>query len=190
MAIEIVDLPIENGDYGGSFHSFLYVYQTGYPMGPFTSYWFHSIQNGARANQIVWRSGRQGLEAWNRRSPSPQLFWTWKKSMTHNQWVRQSHQLTDLGMSENGVQTPNEIAIFRRDNDQQNHWVQWGTQHFQTNPSHQLSAGQLSQDPDVRRDPGIDWRIVRRCRTSAAGRYKWSNCPKSKKNEKWWIIMG
>ena len=23
--------------------------------------------------------------------------------------------------------TPNEIAIFRRDNDQQNHWVQWGT---------------------------------------------------------------
>ena len=29
------------------------------------------------------------------------------------------------------VYTPNEIAIFRRDNDQQNHWVQWGTQHFQ-----------------------------------------------------------
>ena len=27
---------------------------------------------------------------------------------------------------------PNEIAIFHRDNDQQNHWVQWGTQHFQT----------------------------------------------------------
>ena len=23
--------------------------------------------------------------------------------------------------------TPNEIAIFHRDNDQQNHWVQWGT---------------------------------------------------------------
>ena len=22
---------------------------------------------------------------------------------------------------------PNEIAIFHRDNDQQNHWVQWGT---------------------------------------------------------------
>ena len=39
-----------------------------------------------------------------------------------------------LGVSENGVQTPNEIAIFRRDNDQQNHWVQWGTNHFQTNP--------------------------------------------------------
>ena len=30
--------------------------------------------------------------------------------------------------------TPNEIAIFHRDNDQQNHWVQWGTRHFQTNP--------------------------------------------------------
>ena len=28
---------------------------------------------------------------------------------------------------------PNEIAIFRRDHDQQNHWVQWGTNHFQTN---------------------------------------------------------
>ena len=32
---------------------------------------------------------------------------------------------------------PNEIAIFHRDNDQQNiinHWVQWATQHFQTHP--------------------------------------------------------
>ena len=29
---------------------------------------------------------------------------------------------------------PNEIAIFHRDNDQQNHWVQWGTRHFQTHP--------------------------------------------------------
>ena len=28
---------------------------------------------------------------------------------------------------------PNEIAIYR-DNDQQNHWVKRGTQHFQTNP--------------------------------------------------------
>ena len=34
--------------------------------------------------------------------------------------------------------TPNEIAIFHRDNDQQNHWVQWGTQHFQTNPKMDL----------------------------------------------------
>ena len=30
--------------------------------------------------------------------------------------------------------TPNEIAIFHRDNDQQNHWVKRGTLHFQTNP--------------------------------------------------------
>ena len=30
--------------------------------------------------------------------------------------------------------TPNEIAIFCRDNDQQHHWVFRGTQHFQTNP--------------------------------------------------------
>ena len=26
------------------------------------------------------------------------------------------------------------IAIFRRDNDQQNHWVQWGLAYFQTHP--------------------------------------------------------
>ena len=32
------------------------------------------------------------------------------------------------------VNIPNEIAIFHRDNDQQNHWVQWGAQHFQTHP--------------------------------------------------------
>ena len=32
------------------------------------------------------------------------------------------------------VNIPNEIAIFHRDNDQQNHWVQWGTRHFQTHP--------------------------------------------------------
>ena len=37
-------------------------------------------------------------------------------------------------MSGNGVQTPNEIAIKKRDNDHENHWIQWGTQHFQTNP--------------------------------------------------------
>ena len=29
---------------------------------------------------------------------------------------------------------PNEIAIQKRDNDQQNHWVHWGTLHFQTHP--------------------------------------------------------
>ena len=40
-----------------------------------------------------------------------------------------------MGLSENRVNLPNEIAIFHRDNDQQNHWVQWGTQHFQTNPN-------------------------------------------------------
>ena len=39
-------------------------------------------------------------------------------------------------MVENGfvwkcrVNIPNEIAIFHRDNDQQNHWVQWGTNHI------------------------------------------------------------
>ena len=29
---------------------------------------------------------------------------------------------------------PNEIAIFHRDNDQQNHWVPWGLAYFQTHP--------------------------------------------------------
>ena len=33
----------------------------------------------------------------------------------------------DMGLSENVGYIPNEIAIFHRDNDQQNHWVQWGT---------------------------------------------------------------
>ena len=42
---------------------------------------------------------------------------------------------TEMGLSENVGYIPNEIAIFHRDNDQQNHWVQWGTQHFQTNPN-------------------------------------------------------
>ena len=33
------------------------------------------------------------------------------------------------------VNIPNEIAIFHRDNDQQNQWVQWGLAYFQTHPS-------------------------------------------------------
>ena len=41
---------------------------------------------------------------------------------------------SDMGLSENVGYIPNEIAIFHRDNDQQNHWVKRGTQHFQTNP--------------------------------------------------------
>ena len=35
---------------------------------------------------------------------------------------------------ENVGYIPKEIAIFHRDNDEQNHWVQWGTNHFQTRP--------------------------------------------------------
>ena len=37
-------------------------------------------------------------------------------------------------VTENVGYIPNEIAIFHRDNDHENHWVQWGTQHFQTHP--------------------------------------------------------
>ena len=32
-----------------------------------------------------------------------------------------------MGLSENRVNIPKEIAIKNRDNDQQNHWVDWGT---------------------------------------------------------------
>ena len=39
--------------------------------------------------------------------------------------------LDNLGLSENVGYIPNEIAIFHRDNDQQNHWVNRGTNHFQ-----------------------------------------------------------
>ena len=45
--------------------------------------------------------------------------WTWKWGILYSQW---------------------NIAIFHRDNDQQNHWVQWGTQHFQTNPIQNTSC--------------------------------------------------
>ena len=37
-----------------------------------------------------------------------------------------------MGLSENVGYIPNEIAISKRDNDQQNHWVQWGLAYFQT----------------------------------------------------------
>ena len=43
--------------------------------------------------------------------------------------------------------TPNEIAIFHRDNDQQNHWVKRGTQHFQTHPYIQLVNGSYAHFP-------------------------------------------
>ena len=39
-----------------------------------------------------------------------------------------------MGLSENVGYIPNEIAIFHRDNDQQNHWVHRGLAYFQTHP--------------------------------------------------------
>ena len=41
--------------------------------------------------------------------------------------VRNHWKCQDLGLSENVGYIPNEIAIFHRDNDQQNHWVKRGT---------------------------------------------------------------
>ena len=48
-----------------------------------------------------------------------------------------------LGLSENVGYIPNEIAIFHRDNDHENHWVQWGTNHFQTHPIRPFWAPQF-----------------------------------------------
>ena len=53
-----------------------------------------------------------------------------KVSTTATENIHSHH----MGLSENVGYIPNEIAIFHRDNDQQNHWVQWGTNHFQTHP--------------------------------------------------------
>ena len=47
---------------------------------------------------------------------------------------------------------PNEIAIEKRDNDDENHWVQWGTQHFQTHPdilSHLAVGGPVTSSVTI-----------------------------------------
>ena len=55
--------------------------------------------------------------------------------------MRTASRIEDLGVElSNWVclkigYIPNEIAIFHRDNDQQDHWVFRGTQHFQTHPT-------------------------------------------------------
>ena len=75
---------------------------------PPTPSWFVTIRkkkSPAHRKKKTLEIGRSLLEAWN---------------------------LHHLGLSENVGYIPNEIAIFHRDNDQQNHWVPWGTQHFQT----------------------------------------------------------
>ena len=50
-----------------------------------------------------------------------------------------------IGLSKNVGYIPNEIAIFLRDNDQQNHWVQWGLAYFQTHPYGQLFNGWIPE---------------------------------------------
>ena len=63
-----------------------------------------------------------------------------------------------LGLSENRVNLPNEIAIFHRDNDQQNHWVQWGLAsifrhtHFDDIPRSSALRHESSESRSV--DPG------------------------------------
>ena len=60
-----------------------------------------------------------------------------KMSCWHTLHVCQVNHLPlhhHVGMSENGVQTPNEIAINSRDNDQQNQTGCRGFLYFQTNP--------------------------------------------------------
>ena len=55
-----------------------------------------------------------------------------------------------MGLSENVGYIPNEIAIFHRDNDQQNHWVKRGLAYFQTNPDVVLDCSSFS-------GPGSCW---------------------------------
>ena len=72
-------------------------------------------------------------------------------SDTLRQCLGLGHQ---MGMSENGVQTPNEIAIFHRGNDQQNHWVFRGTQHFQTTPDSGFPNFPMDPSADAQPPPG------------------------------------
>ena len=61
-----------------------------------------------------------------------------RESVLSREWRNEWEN--DLKISINGfvwkcwVNLPNEIAIFHRDNDQQNHWVQW-VHYFQTHPN-------------------------------------------------------
>ena len=49
------------------------------------------------------------------------------------------YEIENMGLSENVGYIPNEIAISKRDNDQQNHWVFRATNYFQL-PTHMLDV--------------------------------------------------
>ena len=58
-------------------------------------------------------------------------------SLIYAIWLKKTTLIfwnTHMGLSENVGYTPNEIAIFRRDNHQQNHWKFRGLAYFQTKP--------------------------------------------------------
>ena len=59
----------------------------------------------------------------------------WVHPLCTNQWYSNSPAMETSGTGfvwKCWLNLPNEIAIFHRDNDQQNHWVKRGTRHFQT----------------------------------------------------------
>ena len=61
-------------------------------------------------------------------------FWLHNPTFDHDTY--RTVDISHLGLSENvGLIFPMIAShLYNRDSDQQNHWVQWGTQHFQTNP--------------------------------------------------------
>ena len=102
-----------------------------------------------RSNDFLWAIGR--FAARNRQ----EKHWIVLQQNGHAKWTSRFHivhstpaLLCDFQPCDpcfqNGfvwkcwVNLPNEIAIFHRDNDQQKHWVQWGTRHFQTHPYYPL----------------------------------------------------
>ena len=50
-----------------------------------------------------------------------------------------------MALSENVGYIPSEITIFHRDNDHENHWVQWGLAYFQTHPYACLNSSASSR---------------------------------------------
>ena len=79
---------------------------------------FHNLESGGLQSRLRWWVRSPAGKGKRREWPKPLL----GKKHTP-MWV-----CLKMGY------TPNEIAIFHRDNDHENHWVFWGLTNFQTNP--------------------------------------------------------
>jgi hypothetical protein len=86
-----------------------------------TSHAVSAIPGGEGTHQeIVARQDRAGHDfAWQRRRVEQTSKWLFN--------FNREHDYNPMGLSENVGYIPKQIAIFDWDNDQQNHWVQWGT---------------------------------------------------------------